>query len=77
MIPIYPESTEITMDLRPLLHPQFQTLAEGISEFVFVNIYLFRDIYNYRISKLDENLFVILGKDNDNQNHLRPPNVSK
>lgn len=66
MIPIYPESTSVTIDLRPLLHPQFQALSEGISEFAFANIYLFRDVHNYRISMLDESLLVILGRDNNN-----------
>jgi len=41
MIPKYPQPTEITAYLRPLLHPFFQTLKEGISEFGFANIYLF------------------------------------
>lgn len=72
MIPIYPESTEITMDLRPSLHPQFQTLAEGISEFAFANIYLFKDVHNYRISKLDDNLFIILGKDKNSPFFMLP-----
>ena len=66
MIPIYPEATEISMDLRPILHPLFQTLEEGISEFAFANIYLFSDIYNYQVAKLEDNLFVILGKDSNN-----------
>lgn len=72
MIPIYPKSTEITMDLRPLLHPLFQTLTDGISEFAFANIYLFREVHNYRISKLDENLFVILGRDKDKPFFMLP-----
>ncbi len=72
MIPSYPESTEITMDLRALLHPQFQALSEGISEFAFANIYLFREVHNYRISKLDENLLVILGRDSDNPFFMLP-----
>jgi len=72
MIRSYPESTEITMALRPILHPLFQQLQEGISEFAFANIYLFRDVHNYRISKLDDNLFVILGKDDDNPFFMLP-----
>ncbi len=72
MIPIYPESTSVTIDLRPLLHPQFQALSEGISEFAFANIYLFRDVHNYRISMLDESLLVILGRDSDNPFFMLP-----
>lgn len=72
MIPIYPATTEIITALRPILHPFFQQLAEGISEFAFANIYLFRDVHNYRISKLDDNFFVILGQDNGNSFFMLP-----
>jgi hypothetical protein len=72
MVPIYPETIEITMGLRPILHSLFQTLTEGISEFAFANIYLFREVHNYRISKLDHNLFVILGRDNTNPFFMLP-----
>jgi hypothetical protein len=65
MIAEYPEFSEITMDLRPVLHPKFQSLVEGISEFTFANIYLFRETHHYRISRLNNELFVITGKDNE------------
>ncbi|MFC1636432.1 DUF2156 domain-containing protein [Planctomycetota bacterium] len=51
------------MDLRPVLHPKFQTLPEGISEFTFANIYLFRETHNYRISHMANELFIITGRD--------------
>ncbi len=72
MVPIYPETIEITMELRPILHSLFQTLTEGISEFAFANIYLFREVHKYRISKFDHNLFVILGRDNTNPFFMLP-----
>jgi len=59
----YPDFSEISMDLRELLHPRFQGLPDGISEFTFANIYLFRQTHNYRISQLDNDLFVIAGRD--------------
>ena len=65
MITKYPEFSEIFMDTRPFLHPKFQSLAERISEFTFANIYLFRETHNYRISQLDNELFVIIGKDGE------------
>jgi uncharacterized protein len=63
MIPFYPAVTEVTLALRPLLHPRFQTLAHGISEFTFSNIYLFRNSHKYSVSLLENDLIVILGKD--------------
>jgi hypothetical protein len=63
MIEQYPDYSEISMDLRSDLHPKFQTIAEGISEFTFANIYLFRQVHNYRISHLANELYVIRGGD--------------
>ena len=62
-IPRYPESTELTLDLRPHLHPRFQKLAEGVSEFTFANLYLFRRDHHYRVSRLAEDLVVFTGRD--------------
>ena len=59
----YPVFSEISMEMRPDLHVRFKALAEGISEFTFANIYLFRGAHNYRISRLDGELFVITGRD--------------
>ena len=46
-----------------MLHPMFQKLSEGISEFTFANIFLFQKIHNYRITKMGQNCLVILGDD--------------
>lgn len=62
MIAQYPDFSEISMALMPVLHPMFKALAEGISEFTFANIYLFRETHNYRISQLPDGLFVITGR---------------
>lgn len=59
----YPGLSEISIRLRPLLHPLFKGLKEGISEFTFANIYLFRKTHNYRICRLD-GVIVITGMDN-------------
>ena len=72
MIALYPDSSEITMDLRPILHPRFKTLPEGISEFTFANIYLFRETHNYRISQLDSELYIITGRDEDQPFFMLP-----
>ena len=72
MIAEYPDSTEVTIDMRPELHPKFQALADGISEFTFANIYLFRRTHNYRTSRLDNELFVITGRDDDSPFFMLP-----
>jgi len=72
MIAEYPDSTELSLDLRPILHPKFQALPEGISEFTFANIYLFRHTHNYRLSRLPNELLVISGQDADNPFFMLP-----
>ena len=72
MIAEYPDSAEISIDMRPVLHPKFQVLADGISEFTFSNIYLFRRTHNYRISQLKDGLFVIIGRDKENPFFMLP-----
>jgi hypothetical protein len=68
----YPDSSEVSIDMRPVLHPKFQVLADGISEFTFANIYLFHRTHNYRISRLEDGLFVITGRDKENPFFMLP-----
>lgn len=72
MIAEYPDSSEVSIDMRPVLHPKFQALADGISEFTFANIYLFRRAHNYRISRLENGLFFITGRDNEKPFFMLP-----
>lgn len=65
MIPHYPQTAELDLLQRPVLHPLFQLLEDGISEFTFANLYLFRKTHHYRVSKLDEGLHFFSGKDDD------------
>ena len=62
-ISLYPNFDEIKLDFRSELHTLFQQLSEGISEFSFANLFLFRETHHYRISKFDENNYLIIGKD--------------
>lgn len=68
----YPDSSDVSIDMRPVLHPKFQALADGISEFTFANIYLFRRAHNYRISRLENGLFVITGRDKEKPFFMLP-----
>ncbi|GBD94076.1 hypothetical protein BMS3Abin05_01673 [bacterium BMS3Abin05] len=64
MIYDYPKFSEISLDDRDVLHPLFQRLDEGISEFTFANIYLFRKNHHYKISRIRDDLYLITGHDN-------------
>ena len=63
MIPDYPDAVDLSIDLRETLHPMFRKLSEGISEFTFANIYLFRREHTYRLSRIEKECLVILGND--------------
>jgi len=70
--PEYPQAVEITLSHRPLLHPLFQRLPEGIYEFTFANIYLFREAHNYRLSRLSGGRLVLLGRDGGQRFFMSP-----
>ncbi len=72
IIPHYPQSVDITLDLRPSLHPLLQKLADGISEFTFANLYLFRKNHNYRLARIEGDLLVIIGKDGQKSFFMLP-----
>ncbi len=72
MIPRYPDEAELYLSMRPFLHPLFQKLAEGISEFSFANLYLFRNTHTYRVSMLAEELLLISGRDGRNPFFMLP-----
>ena len=65
MLPLYPDNIEPNLTHRTLLHPLFQQLHEGISEFTFANVYLFRRTHHYTLSALSDGTTVILGRDNN------------
>ena len=72
MINDYPDFSELSLDQRSILHPLFQGLAEGISEFTFANLYLFRKAHQYRVACLGDKLYVIVGQDADKSFFMLP-----
>lgn len=64
-ISVYPSSDEIIIGHRPLLHPLFKGRQQGISEFTFANIWLFRKTHRYRVSRLKDSAVFIIGSDAD------------
>ncbi|MEE4136901.1 MAG: DUF2156 domain-containing protein, partial [Desulforhopalus sp.] len=70
--PHYPDKIAVARNLHPLLHPLFQTLEEGVSEFTFANIYLFREQHNYSLSLAPEGMVIILGRDGEQRFFMCP-----
>lgn len=65
MVLSFPSFSDLTLDMRPELHPLFKGLKEGISEFTFANLYLFRETHNYQISRLSDGLYIFSGRDQE------------
>jgi hypothetical protein len=60
-IPEYPAFAPISLDMRDDLYPALNLIKDGISEFTFSNLYLFRKTYGYRVSRLPGTTFIIEG----------------
>jgi hypothetical protein len=60
-IPEYPEFAPIALDMRDELYPALNMTPDGISEFTFSNLYLFRGTYGYRVSRFPGKTFIIEG----------------
>jgi hypothetical protein len=50
-VPCYPNFTPLDIELKETLHPRLSLTYDGVSEFTFSGLYLFRKKYNYRISR--------------------------
>lgn len=61
-IPTYPSFAPIDLSMRPILHPRLSMLKDGVSEFTFAGLYLFRNTYRYRVSWLPNQTVVISGE---------------
>jgi len=61
-IPRYPECAPISLDMKPSLHPDLSLLPDGISEYTFAGLYLFRKTYNYHIAQLDDTHLYLQGE---------------
>lgn len=60
-IPKYPDFTPVDLDLKDDLYPRLNMTPDGVSEFTFSNLYLFRKRYNYKLSH-DDNTIIISGE---------------
>ncbi|MDR2477195.1 MAG: DUF2156 domain-containing protein [Treponema sp.] len=61
-VPSYPEFAPVDIDLKDSLHPRLSLTADGVSEFTFSGLYLFRQRYQYRVSRGPDGGFIISGQ---------------
>ncbi|MDR3355560.1 MAG: phosphatidylglycerol lysyltransferase domain-containing protein [Spirochaetaceae bacterium] len=51
LIPLFPEFAPVSLELKDALQPALKAAKDGVSEFTFANLYLFRGRYNYMVSQ--------------------------
>lgn len=68
-IPLFPEFTPISLDLRDEMRAWFSRTPDGVSEFTFPALYLFRERYRYKVSKLEDKTLILSG--------IQPPHAGE
>ncbi|MDR3171660.1 MAG: DUF2156 domain-containing protein [Treponema sp.] len=61
-IPCYPEFAPMTFAFKDLMQPQLFNTPDGVSEYTFANFYLFRERYQYKVSRSSDNLLILSGE---------------
>jgi hypothetical protein len=51
----------MSFDLKPEMHPALSMIPDGVSEYTFANLYLFRNRYRYKVSRVP-GTFIISGE---------------
>jgi len=60
-IPSFPEFVPLSLELKSEMHPKLSLTPDGVSEFTFAGLYLFRKRYQYRVSKVEDKTFILSG----------------
>jgi hypothetical protein len=60
-IPSFPDFTPLAFELKDEMHPKLYLAPDGVSEFTFAGLYMFRKRYGYRISMLEDKTFILSG----------------
>ncbi|MDR2209922.1 MAG: phosphatidylglycerol lysyltransferase domain-containing protein [Spirochaetaceae bacterium] len=61
LIPEFPDFVPLTYKLRAEMHPQLPMTIDGVSEYTFANLFLFRNRYQYRVARIQEKTFILSG----------------
>jgi hypothetical protein len=76
-IPCYPDFTPIARELKPEMHPHLSLTPDGVSEYTFSNLYLFRNRYQYRVSRIPNQTLVLSGERDVKKFFMTPCAVPK
>ncbi|MDR2096143.1 MAG: phosphatidylglycerol lysyltransferase domain-containing protein [Treponema sp.] len=62
LLPCYPDFVPISIDLNDDMHRLLSQTIDGVSEYTFANLYLFRGRYNYRVSCTQDKALILSGE---------------
>jgi len=71
LIPPYPEFAPLSLDMARELSPHLVKTPDGISEYSFAGLYLFREKYGYAVSRKN-NFIIISGKQDGHSFFITP-----
>jgi len=60
-IPSFPDFVPLTLDVKDELRPALSLAPDGVSEYTFADLYLFRRRYDYRVSRAGAAGFILSG----------------
>jgi len=60
-VPAYPNFSPLCMEMRSEIHSCLDLISDGISEFTFSGLYLFKNRYQYRVTRLEDSTLIISG----------------
>ena len=72
IIPVFPEFMPITLEMRPDIRSLLSKIPDGVSEFTFSNLFLFRKRYGYEVSMVRDKTLVITGRRGDRSFFMTP-----
>jgi hypothetical protein len=74
-IPDFPAFVPMDISLKDEMHPRLNMSPDGVSEYTFSNLYLFRARYNYRVSKVPEKTLILSGEREGKKFFMTPCDV--
>jgi hypothetical protein len=75
-IPDFPAFVPMDISLKDEMHPRLNMSPDGVSEYTFSNLYLFRARYNYRVSKVPEKTLILSGEREGKKFFMTPCDVT-
>ena len=71
-IPEFPEFAPIDLELRPEMFSLLSKTPDGVSEYTFSNLYLFRKKYEYKVSRSTEKNLILSGTNGGQRFFMTP-----